>query len=230
MIDRLKTCRCCLEEPKNNEDLYEFSSEVAIDNESTTFIKINACYFEITNFNILLEDEDNTKICSSCLADLKFCYLFKRKCIDSAKSFDDDETDDKEIGKYSNHFQLFFNVGDNINPSLQKDHIESNNIEEEYCVVEDGQSNEILKSEHIEDPCFIEYVEEELICDNPEDIDDGEETDDGSDYKLQSKFETISTKRVKLENIEHEGITYNCDLCSKSFGNKLNRNFYILFY
>lgn len=99
MIDRLKTCRCCLQVLKNEEDLYEFSSEVAIDADSTNFIKINTCYLEVTNFNISAEDEDITKICSSCLGDLKFCYLFKKKCMEVAKSFDQDEYDNKEIGE-----------------------------------------------------------------------------------------------------------------------------------
>lgn len=91
MIDRVKTCRCCLQVSKNPEDLYEFSSEVAIDSDSN-FIKINLVYLEVTGYTIEAEDEDSTKICSTCLGDLKFCFLFKRKCSEASKTFE-------EIGK-----------------------------------------------------------------------------------------------------------------------------------
>ncbi|XP_070502544.1 zinc finger protein 260-like [Chironomus tepperi] len=190
MIDRLKTCRCCLQVLKNEEDLYEFSSEVAIDSDSTNFIKINTCYLEVTNFNISAEDEDITKICSSCLGDLKFCYLFKKKCMEVAKSFDQQENDDNDI--------------------------ESENVEQ-FSLVDDGSGN-IKEELPIDDQCYIEYVEEEMICENPQ---DDEETDDGSDYKYNTKYDPANmTKRVKLESIEHEGTIYSCDLCPKTFDRK----------
>lgn len=59
-------------------------------------MKINLCYLEVTGVDVAQDDEDLTKICSSCLGDLKFSFLFKKKCVEAAKSFDED---DKEIGK-----------------------------------------------------------------------------------------------------------------------------------
>lgn len=59
-----------------------------------------------------------------------------------------------------------------------------------------------------------------MICENPQD--DDEETDDGSDYKFNTKYDSVNmTKRVKLENIEPtDGVIYSCDLCPKTFDRK----------
>lgn len=97
-MDKLKTCRCCVREIGNEDELHEFSSEVATDNDSQNFIKISECYAEITTINVAEDDEDNTKICSTCLGDLKFCFVFKRKCLEAAKAFEIEEH--PEIGKF----------------------------------------------------------------------------------------------------------------------------------
>lgn len=65
------------------------------------------------------------------------------------------------------------------------------------------------KTEQVEDdPCFIEYVEEELICENQQQ--DDIETDDDSEYKSSAKYED-SAQTI-----------YNCELCSKTFGTFIN--------
>lgn len=95
--------------------------------------------------------------------------------------------------------------------------IETENVDQQFCLIDDG-SNQMKEEPTLDDPCYIEYVEEEMICENPQD--DDEETDDGSDYKFSTKFDQENmTKRVKLESIEQEGIIFSCDLCSKTFGN-----------
>lgn len=96
---KLKTCRCCLKELGNEEELHEFSSEVAIDLDAinpVNFIKINECYLELTALLVPETEEDLTKICSNCLGDLKFSFLFKRKCLESAKIL---ESEEQEPGK-----------------------------------------------------------------------------------------------------------------------------------
>lgn len=91
MVNRLKTCRCCLLEVAKGNELYEFSSEVSVDNEVSEnpqmFVKISECYAQITTLTIDEEQEDSTKICSPCLGDLKFCYQFQKKCLESEKVF-----------------------------------------------------------------------------------------------------------------------------------------------
>lgn len=93
-------CRCCLKEVENYDELHEFSSEVAIDKDQN-FVKINDCFMDLTTLQIPEDEEDMIKICSSCLGDLKFCYLFKRKCIESFAKFLEQEHDDQNTGKGS---------------------------------------------------------------------------------------------------------------------------------
>lgn len=93
VMDKLKTCRCCVKEIEFEEELHAFNSEVAIDpdpEDPQNFIKISDCYMEVTLMNVVEEDEDSMKICSACLGDLKFSYLFKMKCIESTKIFEQD--------------------------------------------------------------------------------------------------------------------------------------------
>jgi Zinc-finger associated domain (zf-AD) len=89
MVNKLKTCRCCLAEAKTESELYEFSSEVSVDSEPTTepqhFVKISECFKHITLIAIPEDAEDASKICSQCLSDLKFCFLFQQKCLEADK-------------------------------------------------------------------------------------------------------------------------------------------------
>lgn len=91
MVNKLKTCRCCLLESKFESELYEFSSEVSVDDEPSTdpqnFVKISECFQSVTSVQVPVESEDLSKICSQCLGDLKFCYLFQRKCCDAEKFY-----------------------------------------------------------------------------------------------------------------------------------------------
>lgn len=78
---------------------------------------------------------------------------------------------------------------------------------DQFCIVDE------MKPEQIEDdPCYIEYVEEELICDGQ--AGDELESDTGSDFKSEQS----PSKASKSEQIEQDGLTYNCELCSKTFG------------
>jgi hypothetical protein len=91
MVNKTKTCRCCLTESKVIAELYEFSSEVSVDSESTAnpqnFVKISDCFRNLTLIDIPEELEDLSKICSQCLGDLKFCYIFQMKCLESQKVY-----------------------------------------------------------------------------------------------------------------------------------------------
>lgn len=99
-LNRFKTCRCCLRELGSEEELHEFSSEVATDADVVNpqnFIKISECYLDLVGFTVSEEDEDNTKICSSCLGDLKFCFLFKRKCTENARTIEETQDAGKHV-------------------------------------------------------------------------------------------------------------------------------------
>lgn len=90
MFNKLKTCRCCLQQDEDKNGMYEFSSEVSVDNEireDATFVKISECFTVITGITISEELEDSSKICSRCLGDLKFCYQFRRKCAESEYAY-----------------------------------------------------------------------------------------------------------------------------------------------
>lgn len=94
MVNKLKTCRCCLAESRSESDLYEFSSEVSVDDEPLSdpqnFVKISECFASLTSTIVPAEAEDLSKICSQCLGDLKFCYLFQRKCWEAEKVYSSD--------------------------------------------------------------------------------------------------------------------------------------------
>lgn len=108
MVNKLKTCRCCLLEVSKKNDLYEFSSEVSVDNDLTSdpqmFVKISDCYMQITAVTISEEQEDSSKICSSCLGDLKFCYQFQKKCLEAEKAFDGFKQEKDSQGEISHLF------------------------------------------------------------------------------------------------------------------------------
>lgn len=91
MLNKLKTCRCCLTEKKAELELYEFSSEVSVDSDSANdpqnFVKISECFTFLTAIVVPEETEDYSKICSQCLGDLKSAYIFQRKCIDAEKIY-----------------------------------------------------------------------------------------------------------------------------------------------
>jgi hypothetical protein len=76
-------------------ELYEFSAEVSLDSETSIepqqFIKIGACFQKITGIAVPEESEDSTKICPQCLGDLKFCFMFQKKCFDSDILYNFDE-------------------------------------------------------------------------------------------------------------------------------------------
>lgn len=92
MVRKESTCRCCLSETESKLDLYDFSSEVSIDADNIedpqNFVRISECFSRITTIKISdAKDEDTSKICSQCLSDLKFCFLFQRKCLDTEKVY-----------------------------------------------------------------------------------------------------------------------------------------------
>lgn len=95
MPDKLKVCRCCLKQTKTESELYEFSSEVSMDSEEQknpeNFVKIAECYRQLTGTDVPVDSEDITKICSACLGDLKFCFIFQKKCWDNDKMYNVDE-------------------------------------------------------------------------------------------------------------------------------------------
>ncbi|CRK87611.1 CLUMA_CG001407, isoform A [Clunio marinus] len=90
MVNKEKTCRCCLLEAGGDNTLYEFSSEVAMNEapmSNQEFVKIGHCFTFITSIPIEQDEEDNSKICSECLGDLKCSYLFQKKCLESEKIY-----------------------------------------------------------------------------------------------------------------------------------------------
>ena len=88
MLDRLTTCRCCLTEVKKVQDLYEFSSEVALsENTDGEYVRIVDAFASLTNIVVPFNEEDLTKICSPCLQELKIGYVFQKKCLDSDQDY-----------------------------------------------------------------------------------------------------------------------------------------------
>lgn len=86
MINKLKTCRCCLVEYEYTNDLYEFSSEFSLDSDNedaTEFMKIGNCFSMVTSIVVPEDLEEETKICSNCLGDLKASFMFMKKCQNS---------------------------------------------------------------------------------------------------------------------------------------------------
>ena len=91
MVNKLKTCRCCLAEFKDESELYEFSSEVSVDSEElpteSQFIRIAEVYSQITSIEVDGQAQDSSKICPQCLGDLKFSFIFQRRCLESEKQY-----------------------------------------------------------------------------------------------------------------------------------------------
>lgn len=186
MVNKVKTCRCCLSEMDLDSELYEFSSEVSIDSETTldpqNFIKIGECFASVTTIEIKLEDEDTSKICSQCLGDLKFCYMFQKKCLESDKTYSSEEDQGEN---------LFVGFIDWI---FTKAIV---NIAEHIIIIRDAKT---IKSEEYDDSNVIEYVEEEYVDDmNDEDTNDGFEDEHGN---IKDDDESQSDKRQSLESIE----------------------------
>lgn len=89
MFNKLKTCRCCLTETAEESELYEFSSEVSVNPETAKpqFVKIANVYKESTSIEISEGEEDTSKVCVQCLGDLKFSYMFLKKCWESERVY-----------------------------------------------------------------------------------------------------------------------------------------------
>jgi hypothetical protein len=76
----------------------------------------------------------------------------------------------------------------------------------------------VLKEEtEADEHCYVEYVEEEMIGENPDDPGEQELDDDEAKEEEEEEFEYVPAKRQRLETIE-ECTTYSCQLCSKTFG------------
>ncbi|KAG5683243.1 hypothetical protein PVAND_012536 [Polypedilum vanderplanki] len=152
MIDKLKTCRCCLQTSLEEEELYEFSSEVAVDEKSSEFVKINECYSEITSISVPDEEENFTKICSNCLADLKFAFIFKKKCLEASRLYDQQETQ-------------FCLIEDNL-PKEEVHEVEEQcyveYIEEEQCYLENTED----PAANVVDDDESDTKEEEFVANN----------------------------------------------------------------
>ena len=101
MVSKTSVCRCCLSDVDLQPELYEFSSEVSVDEEVTVrpknFVKISECWRNVIFPNTEFDDEfeDVSRICSQCLGDLKFCFLFRKKCLDSAVTYNEYEDGNK---------------------------------------------------------------------------------------------------------------------------------------
>lgn len=89
MLDKLKTCRCCLSEASLESELHEFSSEVCVDRESLTdpqnFVKIGECFNSLTSVCNL--EDDQSRICKQCLGELILAYIFQKKCLENEKIY-----------------------------------------------------------------------------------------------------------------------------------------------
>jgi Zinc-finger associated domain (zf-AD) len=94
-------CRCCLAEAKSESDLYEFSSEVSMEVDTASdpqnFVKISECFKQLTSISVPDESQDSSKICTQCLGDLKFCFMFQQKCWESDKVYSEESPNDGKI-------------------------------------------------------------------------------------------------------------------------------------
>lgn len=100
MLNKLKTCRCCLIETAEESELYEFSSEVSVNPETATkpqFVKIAQCFRESTSIDVPDNEEDSSKVCVQCLGDLKFSYMFLKKCWDNERIYNNSVEGEIEI-------------------------------------------------------------------------------------------------------------------------------------
>lgn len=191
MVNKATTCRCCLVESKAENELYEFSSEVSIDNDSTTdpqnFVKIAECFQHLTNILVPEDVEDTSKICSQCLGDLKFCYMFQRKCLDAEKTYVLEEDKSGELIEA-------LRVPLDLNFQRPAD---------DFHIVTSFKNEEEMN--------VTEYVEEEYVeGTNDEETNDGFEDEHGMINQDDEK-ETNSSETM-------EDGPYACDLCPKVFG------------
>lgn len=189
MLDQSKTCRCCLMEVKN-QDLYEFSSEVAIDDSGpnpTNFVKIVDAFIRITTINVAKNDEDVSKICSTCLQDLRISFIFQRRCLDANQYYCQEFARSREEKQPITEFEEIVQFKTEIKPEEEEMNV-IEYIEEEY--LDGGELQEDSAYEIIE-----EYPDMEHFV--------------GSKKK-------ITSKRVKNESTA----IYECTGCTKTFDKK----------
>lgn len=191
MVNKQRTCRCCLEEVTENNELFEFNSEVSIDSETTTnpqnFIRISNCFKNLTNISVKEEEEETSMICSQCLGDLKFCYVFQQKCLDSEKLY-------KPVDKSGEVHHVDY--------CCQKSSWIFSFFEEQSLEV---TQTRIIKTEVDGDfdSGVIEYVEEEYVEEshdpnNDEDTNDGFEEDEHEILRETDDNSQSEQKRLGL--------------------------------
>ena len=83
MFDFDSVCRCCLQ-INDLSDLFEFTSEIAVDEQS--YEKIHEIYEKVLFTKIILEDTPS-KVCALCLQELKNSFVFQQKSIESNKIY-----------------------------------------------------------------------------------------------------------------------------------------------
>lgn len=201
---RLKTCRSCLKEVKFESELYEFSSEVSVDSDGTAepkeFVKISQCYNSVTSVDIEEDTEDLSKICSQCLSNLKFCYLFQKKCWESEKVYC---TIDVKEGE-----KLLLFLGVTSTGSFSE-------------IIHDNVVEYVTEEEYIEDVVHDEdthdgFEEVGIAMKNEEDH--NEEDEEGSQADQQEFSDAV-------EQDDAEDAVYPCELCNKVFGKYFDRTF-----
>lgn len=108
MLDFESVCRCCLQ-INDLSDLFEFTSEIAVDEQN--YEKIHEIYEKILFTKICLDDP--SKVCAICLQELKNAFVFQQKSMESNKIYMQELEIFKEIqltSKFTTFFKNSFNT------------------------------------------------------------------------------------------------------------------------
>ena len=209
MFDIAKTCRCCLVEVQDENELFEFSSEFGISDVSTappSFFQIHTCYKKIVS-PLNSHESATSKICTVCLQELRAAFVFHQKSLKNCAIYKRKAASVK-VGR--------------IAGSTNEVKKEPDDLIEEDTEELDPRTGS-MKTEYVEYD-QVEYLEPNDYLDMDYE-EDGEDTEshDGK-YQLKPSIKRAQRKpKRELEDL-NESVLYCCGFCPKTFGEFYNAN------
>lgn len=205
MFDVAKTCRCCLVEVEDENELFEFTSEFGITDVATappSFFQIHTCYRKIVS-PLTSQESTTSKICTVCLQELRAAFVFHQKSVKNCAIYKRKAASVKvaRIG----------GSGSEVKKEPADDLIEEDGGEDL-----DPRTGS-LKTEYVEYD-QVEYLEPNDYLDM--DYEEDEEDNESHDGKYELKPSIKRTPRKPKREVEesNESVLYCCGFCPKTFG------------
>lgn len=211
MFDIAKTCRCCLVEVEDENELFEFSSEFGVSdvgsntspNATPSFFQIHTCYKKLVS-SLSSQESATSKICTVCLQELRAAFVFHQKSVKNCAIYKR-----KAATARAGRFGVVVN-------EVKK---EPDDLIEEDVVEDLDPRSGNLKTEYVEYD-QVEYLEpNDYLGMDYEEEDEEDERSHDDKYQLKPMLKMRTPRKTKRDLEElNESVLYCCGFCPKTFG------------